>query len=727
MAFVAVISLKNTIHRLKSLINFPRITNAACDKELDSLISVLKRLDDERSRMIDRSVINELDAKIKDAVWRVEDVLDKSYYSLISPSQGGLDEKGMEEEINSLLKTVKILREEYDRALLQNKLPAEEGEDEALSLSAAVPPVNTVGLSDLSQSIINQLLQSPHSLLNFEFQRFVVSVVGMAGIVADILCGLDKTEEYWIKVAENKTTTFTDAYENIYEVLLSSYEYLPQQLKPCFLYMGVFPQSCQIRISKLSNLWAVEDFLEPPLNHPRTKSRRFVKTESEEQKLEEFAIECVEVLVSKSLAIVCEQRFCGFISTDRKIKSSKLHSAYWYVCVKEAGKSKFLHVLNKFTDVISIERPRRLSVQNNILLGLKEVYDTMAAATSTTRSLLCTGEDHQYPVPICFNMMLLMRVLDALAIRFYEFPNEVLKLIQLRYLSLTHNGELPSSINKLQQLRCLILCRHHNIKFLTAPTYFPDEIWDMEELRHLRIMGSNLPDPSEGKELSKLLTLYVNAHSCSKAVFRGIPNLKSLGITIELEPDAAAETVRCLEHIKLLDRLKSVKCVVVNPRLKSSQLAVAPPDHLSNLPESLKKLSLSGLGYSWKDMTAIASLPYLKVLKLRCSAFQGPHWETEVGQFKCLEFLLLEDIDLVHWTAHTSEFCNCFLRLRHLSVRHCYKLKKIPSKIGDISFLEMMEVDDCSPSVVASAHQIKEKKSRNYADLQVVINSSWNL
>ncbi|KAH6820380.1 hypothetical protein C2S53_015803 [Perilla frutescens var. hirtella] len=897
MAFAAVISLKNTIHRLKNLINKPQMTRSAYE-ELNSLLSMLKELDKESRRGIDRSVIHELDAKIRDEVWRVEDVLE-SYYSLIPPSHG-LDEKGVEEEMNSFLKTVKILREEYDRALLQNPLPAEEEEDEALSLSAAVPPENkptTVGLSDLSQSILNQLLRRPYTKLLFSMglhsdqKRFVVSMVGMAGIgkthlaaliyhhplivqhfhvrlwvragpkyqpnniladilsqllhkprdlfkekseytlkdligsslsrtrrylivlddiwtkrvmdslrrldlsntrflittrlqevaehrsdtervhripflnneeswnllwqnvfvaeksfpsqlekpgrkiaekceglpllilaVANILRGRDKTEEYWIKVAENKNTTFTDAYDSIYEVLLSSYEYLPQHLKSCFLYMGVFRQSCEIRISKLINLWAVEDFLDPTPKNLSTILISFVMTKSHEQMLEEFAIECVEDLVSKSLAIVCEQSFYSFFREVRKIKSSKLHSAYWYLCVKEARKSKFLHVLNKLTDVSKdyIEKQRRLSIQNNILLGIKEVYDTMAAAISTTRSILCTGEDHQYPVPICFNTMLLMRVLDALAIRFYEFPNEVLKLLQLRYLSLTHNGELPSSISKLQQLQCLILRRHHNIKFLTAPkTYLPDEIWDMKELRHLRITGSNLADPSKGKDLSKLLTLYVNAHSCSKAVFRGIPYLKKLGITIELEPDAAAETVRCLEHIKLLHRLQSLKCVVVNPRL-GSQLAVAPPDHLSNLPQSLKKLSLNGLGYSWKDMTAIGSLPNLKVLKLRCSAFQGAKWETEARQFESLEFLLLEDIDLVHWTYKY----NYFPKLRHVSVRHCYKLKKIPLEIGFIRSLEMMEVDDCSPSVVAYAHHMSKAK---YYHLQVVINSSWNL
>ncbi|KAH6783118.1 hypothetical protein C2S52_008077 [Perilla frutescens var. hirtella] len=184
MAFAAVISLKRTIHRLKNLINIPQITKCAYDVELNSLGSMLNELDKESSRSIERSVINELDAKIREAVWKLENVLE-SYHSLnLSPSQG-LDEKGVEQEMNSFLKKVKMLREEYNTVLQQKPLPAEE--DEALSLSAAVPPANnstTVGLSDLSQNIINQLLEDTWHAVgpDMESDPRRVSVVGMAGI-----------------------------------------------------------------------------------------------------------------------------------------------------------------------------------------------------------------------------------------------------------------------------------------------------------------------------------------------------------------------------------------------------------------------------------------------------------------------------------------------------------------------------------------------------------------
>lgn len=440
-------------------------------------------------------------------------------------------------------------------------------------------------------------------------------------------------------------------------------------------------------------------------------------------------MQCLEKLVSQSLVIVCSR------SIDDGIKSSKLHSAYWHLCVKEAMKNKLFHVLNRLSDGFEdhMENHRRLCVQNNILFAIKKVHDSMAA-TSRARSLLCTGEGHDYEVPLCMNLMLL-KVLDALAIRLYEFPIEVLKLLQLRYLSLTYNGKLPPSVCKLRKLESLIIHKHHNIKmlrrdeqeqsdiqFLRDSTSLPMEIWDLQELRHLRIMGSNLPDPSNGAELQNLLEFHADAHSCTENVFSSIPSLKKLGIKIELQPDGA-ETLSCFEHIELLSELESLKCVVVNPRLKAQ--VVAPPHHLTNLPLHLKKLSLNGLGYSWEHMSVIGSLPNLQVLKLQCCAFQGLGWETKAVEFPRLEFLLLENVDLVHWTTDSNEWLPC---LQRLIVRHCYKLAKIPLQMGEIQVLKTIEVVDCSPSVVASAKKILEV-GEEYGDfyLRVVISSSWEL
>ncbi|KAG6413318.1 hypothetical protein SASPL_126027 [Salvia splendens] len=202
--------------------------------------------------------------------------------------------------------------------------------------------------------------------------------------------------------------------------------------------------------------------------------------------------------------------------------------------------------------------------------------------------------------------------------------------------------------------------------------------------------------------LAMFLQRCLQGRSCTDDVFKSIPNLKKLGISIDLLPDGA-ETLS-LENIGILNQLVSLKCVVVNPHVTTQ------------------------IGYSWKYMSPIGWLPILKVLKLRCSAFRGAEWKPGDGEFPRLEYLLLEDMDLVKWAIRKDNqslifYQDSFQNLQHLIIRHCFKLREIPWRIGDIRSLKRMEVVDCGPSVIASAEQIQKKRS----SVQLLIESSWKL
>ncbi|PIM98965.1 hypothetical protein CDL12_28545 [Handroanthus impetiginosus] len=425
-------------------------------------------------------------------------------------------------------------------------------------------------------------------------------------------------------------------------VLISSYNYLSQLYKPHFLYMGVFPLGCRISFSKLIKLWSAEGFLEPYLS----------------SNLKISGMRCLNLLVSCSLVL------CGDVSSGSEVhfKTCYLHSVYWYLCIKVAGTENFLHVLNRYADAFTegIKCQRRLCIHNNVLFGIKEVRNSMESI-STAYSLICTGPYHEYPVPICSDLRLL-RVLDALTIRFYKFPIEVLKLVQLRYLALTFNGKVPGSISKLWNLETLIILRHLSInKSCKDSSYLPMEIWNMKELRHIQVTGSNLPDPC-GALLSNLLSLSdVSVNSCSKEILEKTPNLKKLGIQNELSPDAV-EPLCCFDHLSHLSCLESLKCVVANPKPRS----------------------------------------------------QGPVWETYEGEFSRLKFLLLEDMDLVHWRANSIY---CFPLLIKLIIMSCYKLKEIPSSFGCSSEVKYMKLVDC-PSFRASARQLREEYQLHGIDVK---------
>ncbi|KAG8388543.1 hypothetical protein BUALT_Bualt02G0136400 [Buddleja alternifolia] len=491
--------------------------------------------------------------------------------------------------------------------------------------------------------------------------------------VGNHLSKVEKTLEYWNHMAENGNAFVIDANNELSNVLLSSYKHLLPHLKACFLYMAAFPKNYEIPTSKLISLWFAEGFLEP----------------SQPKPLEEYIVDCLIKLANNNLIMV------GQRSSRGTIKTCKVHSAYWHLCVREAGKEKFIHVLSSYANSVTkhIQNQRRLCVHKNILFGIKDVHESMASVSTTARSLLCTGPPHQYPVPMCYDLRLL-RVLDALAICFYFFPAEILKLLQLRYFAFTYNGNLPTSISKLWNLQYLIVRQSLRIKSRGARSYLPMEIWNMKELKHLQAMGSDLPDPCGGSLPNLLTLLDVNAHNCTKEVLEGIPNVKKLGIQIELSLDGV-EALCFFDYLVHLHGLESLKCVVVNPNPRSQ--VIAP---ISILSPGLKKLSLNGFGYPWKYMNAIAKLRNLEVLKLRGYAFQGPNWKVNKRDFLALKYLLIEDTDLECWGGSL----NCFPCLECIIIRHCYKLKQIPWAIQNT--FKMMELVDCNPPIAAYAKKI---------------------
>lgn len=358
-----------------------------------------------------------------------------------------------------------------------------------------------------------------------------------------------------------------------------------------------------------------------------------------------------------------------------------------------------------------------LSFHNNVLFAIEDVYNSMLEnCACTARSLLCFGPYNQYQVPVCFSRRLLQR-LDALNIRFYEFPCEVTELVELRYLALTCNGKIPPSISKLCELRFLIVHRHSSIiKCRGPPTYLPMEIWDMKEFQ---IMGSDIL-PGETTtflaNLSKLL--HVSNRSCTKSVFEGIPKLKKLGIRIELTPfdDDNDELTACFEHVYLLQNLQSLKCVVVNPDFTSK---VVPQPVLPTFPSHLKKLTLSGLGCSWEEMRKTASLKNLEVLKLQFNACRGPKWEIKEYGFAKLEYLLIEDCDLERLEMGGESFDD----LQYLCIKHCYKLKELCWG-SDLSIANI-EVVDCNPLV--EKQMKKAMLRRNELVHNFSVHSSWTI
>ncbi|XP_022847365.1 probable disease resistance protein RXW24L isoform X3 [Olea europaea var. sylvestris] len=513
-------------------------------------------------------------------------------------------------------------------------------------------------------------------------------------VIGGHLSNANRTKDHWEYVAQNIKSVVTTTDANCSEILSLSYDYLPHYLKACFLYMGVFPEDDEIRVSKLIKLWVAEGFLKPVRG----------------KKLEEVAEECLGDLISRNLIMISKKSPVG------KIKTCGIHDMLRDLCLKKAQEEKVIHFRDK-DDIFaeSIKYSRRLCIHPDILHEEFKCFQSMGSLPSVHSILISFSEDGLiFPKDLDENQIYelvdgklfpLLRVLDS---KQYEegFPFGEIKLVHLRYLAFPRYGEVsvPKTLpDFLGHLQTLIVDSYD--------VHLPEEIWRMTQLRHLLIGKCYLPCPTrspiagENFVLGNLLTLLkVSGSSCTKDVFERLPNLNKLGIL-----NGKYDTIS-LGILVNLPRLETLKIISVDERVRVPINFTFPPN--------IKKLTLVSCKIAWKHMTIVGSMPNLEVLKLLNNGFGSNgrlEWEPTEGEFRKLKFLLLRTNFLEQWRASNANFRS----LECLMLRGCFKLKEIPRSIGDIPTLQIIDLDDASPSVVTSAKQIQEEQEEFGNDIQV--------
>ncbi|XP_073288377.1 putative late blight resistance protein homolog R1A-3 [Primulina huaijiensis] len=517
-------------------------------------------------------------------------------------------------------------------------------------------------------------------------------------VVAGILNKMGMNLEVWKKIAESVDALVSEDPERHLDILALSYNCLPGFLKACFLYMGSFPRDYDIPASRLLWLWVAEGFINPVAG----------------KSFEDVAEKYLEDLVSRNLILVGKRRSNG------TIKSCYIHDLLRDLCEKESKKENFLNVIKRFASIYPMQPvyQRRVSLHASILH-----YSYSVNPMPLTRSFLCFDMNKILPDFFLSEFMdqmdfKLLRVLDIMLLRSNHFPIEIVDLVNLRYLALAVNCELPGSICKLKNLQTLI------IDHIWEGQYLPWEIWKMRELRHVHLRrGCYFPLPcSRNTEDNSLLVLknlqtlstIIGTLSCSKEIFARVMHLRKLEI-FGTESDSEAEWhSECLSNLVCLKELETLKCSFLY-RPRKHRLP-----QWKTFPENLKKLTLSGSYFPWVDMATLGMLPNLEVLKLRHFAFEGFSWNPVEDGFPQLKVLLMENSDPVNWDAESSHFPN----LRRLVLRECQRLREIPEGIGYISTLEIIELHDCEISLVNSARAIHEEQQA-LGNEEIEIKITW--
>ncbi|XP_057773787.1 putative late blight resistance protein homolog R1A-3 [Salvia miltiorrhiza] len=447
--------------------------------------------------------------------------------------------------------------------------------------------------------------------------------------------------------------------------------------------MGAFPEDYEIKASRLIRMWVAEGFVKV----------------NRDKSLKEEAEDYLKSLVERNLVSVRSYHWRG------KPKSYSMHDLLRDLCIRKAFDDKFLCV--KDAPEVTFSNMRRVRIHTSY--GMKD-DDYASSGMSLARSFLLFIKLDSFLSPILspmFFTLSLLRVLDLLETYIGQFPKGILQLVNLRYLAIDCYS-LPSGISRLCNLQTLIA--------RLGGGHAPPDLWEMSELRHLISLGACLVIRDyylKKPVLMKLQTMWYVTLCASEIgdFLERIPNIEKL--LFSADGPELSEVVD-FTHLHKLQTLSWRSFNKFLCRFK--------------FPSTLRKLSLMSCVITPVAMTALCALPNLEVFNIYYCTFKSnetneeeeEEWEIAEGdEFSSLQFLQLYCLQLVHWRADETNFP----RLRHLLIEDCKKLEEIPAGIGEIPTLQLIHLEACSDSAVASAKQIQEEQQSEYGnyDLQLRI------
>nr|XP_009777063.1 PREDICTED: putative late blight resistance protein homolog R1B-23 isoform X2 [Nicotiana sylvestris] len=487
-------------------------------------------------------------------------------------------------------------------------------------------------------------------------------------LVAGILTRMKKEKHCWEQVSTNLGPNIQAQSEGTLDL---SYQNLPHYLKPCFLYMGVFPEDREIQVSKLTWLWIAEGLINTDM----------------EKLSEDIAKFYLENLIGRNLVMVAKK------SSDGSIKTCRIHDLVLEFCMKKAKLENFLETIRDrgshpsqfFLPMCNTSRRLYLYSQSEnlpkwcLFFSHVKSFQFREARNIAFSSIDCVSNT--------FKRFKFLRVLDFEFTMIDSIPQE---LTLLKYLAFRTAEDALSLPDNLRNLETLI------VQGLRGRISLSDTIWKMVKLRHLHIYDRAFFTLNSGQEFSNSPSTMVNLQTVSSACFPCVDNADKI-----LEKTPNLRKLRC-EVSKFDGSFTAFSNLTKLETLKiSSGTKLTLIDHLK-FPSSLKKLILSNFHI---HLTEVATLPKLEVLKLLGVTISSNVWEVNDEKFPQLKFLKLENPSFSEWNASDDAF-PC---LEHLVLKKCRYLKEIPSRFGDASSLKSVEIISCNEELVKSAEAVREE------------------
>ncbi|GAB4839516.1 hypothetical protein Ancab_029042 [Ancistrocladus abbreviatus] len=513
-----------------------------------------------------------------------------------------------------------------------------------------------------------------------------LAIVALAGILK-----MKDTFEQWLAVDRAFSARLmegrgTNQYGKVEEMLALSFHDLPYYLKPCFLYLGVFPEDHEIKRGNLVRMWIAEGFISyQQLNGQETLE------DVAEQHLDELSQRCVIQVANRSLR--------------GRIRTFRLHDLIRDLCLKKAGEQNFLVVASTesatagsfqwTTGAEGVTKPRRVSFHHQLQYNSSS-FIARKKKNSRLRTFISFGH---CPISdlrvVCENFMLLRVIQIDSDVQY--LPAQIGKLMFLRYLKIKNIGFMPPSVGNLHNLLTLDFSDDENLHFV-----LPNVIWKLEQLRHLYLPIKTYCDEQvELHTLKHLQTLWgISANTWKLEDLASLSNLQKLRITDILSKTQLDLITGCPSfRLGRLCRLhlqwgSGFELPSMGPFSQCNSLSRLHLDGKlgqmlsGQVPWNLTELFLGGSELTQDPMQVLGNLPNLKRLTLN-DAYNGDALSCNEYSFPQLIELRLQFLYfVVEWQVETGSLP----QLKILTITSCKRMRSLPEGLKHITTIHKLEI-----------------------------------
>ncbi|PKU59061.1 Putative disease resistance RPP13-like protein 1 [Dendrobium catenatum] len=542
--------------------------------------------------------------------------------------------------------------------------------------------------------------------------------------IGGMLSSQSRTRESWEFILKSSSWEVKGLPDEINSVLYISYQYLPRDIKRCFLYCSLFPKGRYFKIMNAKNLWIQEGLI----NDEKNRSSHDV------------AERYFRILVQRNLVIL-----------DRVY----IEAAYFKMHDLVYSLSQFLtrnenlvateerEILNSEFDG-KIKKLRRLSFigghNETTKIQKKCLQEQVSLRTLLTFDKTIYNIDNDL-----FNHLRHLRILWLRGTKVTELPASLGSLKLLRYLNLSQTPikELPITIQNLNALRILDVSECENLRNL------PSCIMKLHHLCSLTTKGTALDHLPQGVGNLNKLQLLEFIVPLDKGIARESSTVKELETLTELRQLNLCKLERVLDssqtksaslkdkpHLKELilscsERDSNEVCTDDSDRIEVVFEDLCPPVQLKilkitnyfgcKLPSwlgsrlfNIRFLKITGCS-NCKKLDGLGLLPFLEAFYIEgASSIKniGPEFytnnniENDAYQnsvlFRRMKLLSFENMDSWEEWSSLGNDIRVMPFLEVLQIYACPKLKSIPEEVLQLNLCKLERVLDSSQTKSAS-------------------------